>query len=450
MAADEVKSDFRVVGALSLLYIFRMLGLFMVFPVMMVFGAEYGGATPLLLGLALGCYGYSQALLQIPLGLLSDLIGRKPVILLGLLLFIAGSVVAALADTVWGLIAGRAIQGAGAIASALMALVGDITSEQNRTKAMAVIGVSIGLSFTLAISLGQEVAAWGGLNAIFWLSSALALLGIVVLYALVPSPPPNPRPKARQPVSALFKNVVRSADLLRLDLGIFVLHFILAALFVVVPLALQGQGVTVNFLYLKVLLLAFVAMLPFMYLAERKRRLKAVFIGAVALLLITQLGFAAAAQSWHWVAGLFAFFTAFNLLEATLPSLVSKQAPPGSKGAAMGVYSTCQFLGAALGGSLGGVLYGQLGAGAVFALCGVMCLLWLFVACFMRPPRLLSSLVLKQDVSLNGAEVEAEVPGVVEANWVKEQALLYLKVDDTQFRRQALNDFLHRREGRVV
>lgn len=446
MANVKPVSDMRVVASLSLLYVFRMLGLFMVFPVMMLFGAEYEGATPFLLGLALGGYGLTQAIFQIPLGLSSDVWGRKPVIFMGLAVFVVGSLVAATADSVWGLILGRALQGAGAIASAVMALVGDLTSEQNRTKAMAMIGVSIGLSFSIAMIVGPALAATGGLSAIFWVSTVLAALGMVVLYFLVPNPPQGvKRGSDGLAVPTLLGNALKNLDLLRLDFGIFSLHFVLTATFVVVPFAFVGAGVELErhwAYYLPVMIISFIAMLPFMYVAERKRKIKLVFVAAVALLVLSEVGLSISSGMTHWVVGLFLFFTAFNLLEATLPSLVSKQAPAGSKGTAMGVYSTCQFLGAALGGVIGGACYQFWGMNSVFMACGAVCLAWLLVALSMTPPRYLTSLVVPYDKELNDDVLKQGVSGVIEALWVKEQALLYLKVDDKEFDKELLNRFL--------
>ncbi len=444
MPAQRV-SEARVVGTLALLYVFRMLGLFMVFPVMMLFGMEYEHATHFLLGVALGGYGLTQAFLQIPMGMLSDIWGRKPVILLGLSLFVVGSVVAAISDSVWGLVFGRALQGAGAIASAVMALVGDLTSEQNRTKAMAMIGASIGLSFSVAMVIGPVLASIGGLPLIFWVSAGLACLGMVILYLLVPNPPNLNATREGLLPSGLLRGALGNFDLLRLNYGIFALHFVLTATFVVVPYVLRDAGVPSSShwsYYLPVMALAFLAMLPFMYLAERKRRIKLVFIAAVGLLLVAELILAQVMVLPGWVLGLFVFFTAFNLLEATLPSLISKQAPAGSKGTAMGVYSTCQFLGAAAGGIVGGWCYQHLGEHSVLWVAAAVVAVWLVVAFGMRQPRYLTSLCVPAAKAPEAAELQASVPGVVEMFWVKEQALLYLKVDDKQFVRGTLNDYL--------
>lgn len=441
-------SEVNIVSSLALLYVFRMLGLFMVFPVMMLFGAQYHGATPFLLGVALGCYGLTQAVLQIPMGLMSDIWGRKPIIILGLTLFMLGSVVAALADSVWGLIIGRALQGAGAIASAVMALVGDLTAEQNRTKAMAAIGASIGLSFSVAMVLGPVLAGLGGLSLIFWVSAALAILGMLILWLRVPSPPKTRNAAESIAIPGMLSETIRNTDLLRLNFGIFVLHFVLTATFVVVPFVLADAGVDSDAhwtYYLPVMALAFIAMLPFMYIAERKRKIKHVFAAAVALLLVAEASMAQAGDKTplaYWVGGLFLFFTAFNLLEATLPSLISKQAPAGSKGTAMGVYSTCQFLGAGTGGLVGGWCLQVSGLSSVLWVSAVLTLLWFVVALGMRQPRYLRSISIPMMVAPQEQQLRDQVPGVVELLWIADQSLLHLKVDESRFSRATLNEFL--------
>ena len=439
-------SEMRVVGSLALLYVFRMLGLFMVFPVMMLYGRDYIDQTPFLLGAALGIYGLTQAVFQIPLGLLSDYFGRKPIIFAGLVIFALGSAVAAMADSVWGLMIGRALQGAGAIASAVLALVGDLTSEQNRTRAMAVIGASIGLSFAVAMFVGPMLAAAGGLGAIFWVSSALAAVGILILARAVPNPPAHTvRGAEGIAVPALLGRALKNLHLLRLNFAIFTLHLVLTATFVAAPLVLEAAGKPSDshwHYYLPVMLLAFVAMVPLMFVAERKRKVKAMLLLAVVML-ITSLVFLGAGQGlgWQWLLAIFVFFTGFNLLEATLPSWLSKQAPAGSKGTAMGIYSTCQFLGASAGGFLGGYLVQQEGVSAVFLAAAAVCCLWLLVALFMQSPQYLTSLTIAQSKPISSPALMAEVRGVVECAWVAEQELLYLKVGD-EFNREALDAYL--------
>ncbi len=446
MSSANPISEMRVVGSLALLYVFRMLGLFMVFPVMMLYGRDYIGQTPFLLGAALGIYGLTQAVFQIPLGLLSDIWGRKPVIFIGLVVFVIGSAVAALSDSVWGLMIGRALQGAGAIASAVLALVGDLTSEQNRTRAMAIIGASIGLSFAVAMFVGPMLAALGGLSAIFWVATALAGLGIIILWAIVPNPPAyRSQGSEGLAIPALFGRALKNVHLLRLNLAIFVLHLVLTATFVAAPLVLESSGVNSDkhwHYYLPVMLLAFVAMVPFMYVAERKRKVKGVLLLAIALLIasLVALAIVQGLSAW-WVSAVFIFFTAFNLLEATLPSWLSKQAPAGSKGTAMGVYSTCQFLGASLGGFIGGYLVEFVGVAEVFWFAAACCAVWFMVALFMLPPPYLKSLSIPLDKAVSTPLMMTSVAGVVECAWVAEQQLLYLKVDDS-FNQQNLDDYL--------
>ncbi|RYZ92828.1 MAG: MFS transporter, partial [Moraxellaceae bacterium] len=268
MSTAQPASQIKAVSSLALLYMFRMMGLFMVFPVMTLYGVQYIDSTEQRLGFAIGAYGLSQAICQMPLGLLSDLYGRKTIIFIGLLIMIVGSVVAALSDSVWGLIIGRTLQGIGAVGSTIMALVGDLTTEQNRTKAMAVIGASIGISFVLAMVLGSTLASFWGLSSIFWVTGGLSLIGCYILFHQVPNPPTTLRGKDAIAVPAMIGQSLRNIELARLNFGIFSLHFILAALFVALPLALQDAGIAAAQhwqFYGPILALAFIAMMPFMH-----------------------------------------------------------------------------------------------------------------------------------------------------------------------------------------
>lgn len=367
----------RALAGLASLYIFRMLGLFMVLPVLSVYGSEYHGSTPALLGLALGAYGLSQALLQIPLGALSDRLGRKPIIYFGLGVFALGSLLAATTDSVYGLIAGRILQGAGAIAAATMALVADLTQDHNRGKAMAVIGASIGLAFVLAVILGPLLAGLGGLPAIFWLTVVLALLGMLLVWKLVPDQAPLQRRVIQR---GDIRKLLRSGEIWRLLGGVFFLHLLLTALFVVLPLVLierlQLPAPQHWKFYAPVMLGAFVIMLPLMRMAERggwvsgamRVALLGLTAGAVALLI--QLS----GLSLVLLLGL--FFIAFNLLETLLPAQLTRMVPAHSRGTASGLYASLQFLGAFVGGSLGGLLFAAGGSAAVACMALVVLLLW--------------------------------------------------------------------------
>jgi len=435
MTSGERRAAVTLAGIFSL----RMLGLFMILPVFALYAEELEGATPALMGLAIGAYGMTQALLQIPFGLLSDRLGRKPVIAAGLLLFALGSVVAALSTSIHGVILGRALQGSGAIAAAVMALAADLTREEQRTKAMAVIGMSIGLSFSVALLAGPVLDHWIGISGIFWLTAVLACLGIAMLYLLVPNPAISRPHRDAEPVPGQFLAVLRDAELLRLDFGILTLHMVLTATFTVLPLILRdGLGLASAAhwkFYLPVLLLSVAAMIPFIIYAERRRRLKPVFLGAISTVTLALFGMAFwHAQLIHVALLIFLFYVGFNLLEATLPSLISKLAPPDSKGTAMGFYSSSQFFGAFLGGAIGGWLQGRAGVAGVFLFAGAATLLWLLVAASMRSPRYLTTHLIQvgrmdaQQARLL-AQRFTQVRGVAEAVVIGEEGVAYLKVD---------------------
>ncbi len=444
-ADATVPFERKVVMSLAALYTFRMLGLFMLLPVLALYGTEYAHHSPFLLGLALGAYGFSQALLQIPFGVMSDRIGRKPLILAGLIIFVLGSVVAALADSVYGLILGRFLQGGGAISAVVMALLTDLTSDENRTKAMATIGASIGVSFSVAMTLGPLLAAWGGVGAIFWLTAALGVIGIYILLKLVPNVAESTAKREAVAVPGLLAKTLKHPQLLRLNVGIFVLHFVLMSSFVVLPLMLQDQLQIAReyhgLIYFPLLAFAFVLMLPFVIIAEKRRKIKSVFLLAVGLLLLTELALMVVGGSRVLaLLVLFVFFIAFNILEATQPSMVSKIAPAGAKGTATGIYSTCQVLGVFGGGALGGWLLQQQGANAVFLLNAVLVGIWLAVAWSMKPPHFLASVL----IPLRGQDHQAildklrAVDGVAEAIIVASENTIYLKVDQRRVDRKQL------------
>ena len=437
----------RAASGLALVFAFRMLGMFMVLPVLATYGMDLAGATPALIGLAIGAYGLTQAFLQIPFGVISDRIGRRPVIYGGLVIFAIGSVVAAQADSIWGVIAGRILQGAGAISAAVMALLSDLTREQNRTKAMAMIGMSIGVSFAVAMVVGPLLTRTFGLHGLFLATGVLALVGIALVAFVVPKATAHTRHRESGVARGEMLATLKHPDLLRLDLGIFVLHSILMASFVALPLALvERAGLPKEehwWVYLTALVVSFFAMIPFIIYGEKKRKMKRVLLGAVATLMLVELFF------WEFgnglkalVIGTVVFFTAFNLLEASLPSLISKVSPAGGKGTAMGVYSTSQFLGSAMGGILGGWLFQHGGLGVVFIGCAALCALWLAIAVTMREPPYVTSLRLPlspQAMRETGlAERLKTVPGVTDAVVVAEEAAIYIKLDKEILDRTAL------------
>jgi MFS family permease len=435
----------RAITSLASLYAFRMLGLFMVLPVLALYGDEYSGSTPLMLGVALGAYGFTQALLQIPFGMLSDRWGRKPVIAIGLIIFALGSMVAANADTVYELILGRCLQGGGAIASAIMAMVADLTSDESRTKAMASIGASIGLSFSVALVVGPVLASWGGISSLFWATVLLALAGLWVLWRWVPTPAIRGRHREAGAVPELLRKTLVHPQLLRLNVGIFALHFVLMACFLVMPGILEQQlGFAREqhwLIYLPLLVLAFLAMVPFIIIAEKRRKIKPIFIAAITLLAL-MIGLMAWVyqQRWGFLIAVFFFFMAFNLLEATLPSLMSKLAPAGAKGTASGIYSTCQFLGAFAGGVSAGWLLEYESVEAVFWLSGAMVSFWLLLASTMSTPRFLAGVQVPLETHhlARADQLLGALPGVVEVVLIQEEATAYLKVDPAIFDRSRI------------
>ncbi|MBL4794233.1 MAG: MFS transporter [Pseudomonadales bacterium] len=432
-------SERRAAFSLASLFAIRMLGLFMIMPVFSLYGGELRGADPALIGLAIGVYGLTQAMCQIPFGLLSDRIGRKPVIFGGLILFAIGGAIAAQSDSIYGVIIGRAIQGAGAIASAIMALLGDVTREENRTKAMAIVGMSIGVSFSLALVIGPVVASYIGLSGLFWLTTCMAIVGMAICQWVVPTPVTKVAHRDSKAEISQLKKVLRHGELLRLDIGVFLLHLVMTACFVVLPLVLVNElNLDIQHhwkVYLPVLITSFIAMVPLMILAEKRRKIKEVFVLAVVMLAAGLFGmFLFHDNLWTLCASLFVYFMAFNLLEAMLPSLVSKIAPAGNKGTCMGVYSSSQFFGAFAGGTMGGIVYGTWGAGAVFLMGSGLMIIWLVAASTMKQPKFLHSYLLKLN-NLANANTEQlldgllAVPGVEEAVIVIEESAAYLKVD---------------------
>ncbi len=447
MTSTERRASIALAGIFTL----RMLGLFMIFPIFSLDAHLYAGNTATLTGLAIGVYGLTQALFQIPFGRLSDRIGRKKVIVGGLLIFAVGSAVAASAESIWEVIAGRALQGLGAIAAAVLALTADLTREEQRTKAMAIIGVSIGMAFALAMVAGPAIKPLLGLAGLFWMTGAMALLGIAVLLYFVPTPARIRFHRDAEAVPAQFKNILRNGQLLRLDLGILILHLIMTATFVVLPLVLRDYAGFASddhwMIYLLVLAIALALMLPFVIYADRYNRIKQVFMVSIAILTLSQAGMYGFHEIWWLVVMcMILYFTGFTVLEASLPALVSRLAPSELKGTALGVYSTAQYLGAFLGGALGGWLYGNFGITSVFAVCGSLCVCWLLFSSGMRNPLPLSTHLLNLgEVNEQKAEELAAqllaVTGVAEAVVIAEDGVAYLKVDRKRLDREALRAF---------
>jgi MFS family permease len=379
--------EWRAGVSLAAIFGLRMLGLFLILPVFAVHAQSMPGGDDLtLVGLAIGAYGLTQACLQIAFGAASDRWGRKPVIIAGLIVFFAGCVVAALADTIHMVIVGRVLQGAGAISAAVVALAADLTRDQHRTKVMAMIGASIGAVFALSMVAAPLLYAAIGMDGIFWFTAVLALGAILVVLYVVPDAPPVPRANAGR-----FFDVLRDGQLMRLNFGVFALHLMQTTMWVLVPGALvasAGLPLAEHWkVYLPVVLLSFVIMVPAVIVAERRDAMKLVFNASVALLVLVQAGLYLFGHSLYWLAlWLTLFFVAFNILEATQPSWISKVAPAAAKGTALGVYNTLQSAGLFLGGVLGGYVAQHFGNGAVSLICALIALIWFALALTMTPP----------------------------------------------------------------
>lgn len=381
--------ELRASLSLASLYAFRMLGLFLILPVFAVHAHTLpGGDDPLLVGLVLGIYSLTQGLLQLPFGMASDRLGRKPVIVFGLVLFALGSLVAAHATDIAWTIVGRALQGTGAISAAVTACIADLTRDSQRTKAMALVGASIGLTFALSLVAAPLLYEWVGMAGLFHLTGAMAVLGIaIVLFAVPPLHVPAHAVAAdgTRLERTRFREVALDGELLRLNVGIFALHMVQMAMFVVLPawLVERAQLPLADHwkVYLPVVAASFVLMVPPITWGERAGRLRAVVLASIALILAAQLGYAAQPVGvWTFAVLLLVFFAAFNVLEATVPSMVSRLAPPDVKGTALGLYNTVQALGLFAGGAIGGWASSRFGGVAVFVLCAGVMAVWFVVA----------------------------------------------------------------------
>lgn len=445
-------TEVRAIAGLASIYGLRMLGMFIILPVFAFYAEDLpGGNNYTLVGIALGAYGLTQAILQVPFGWLSDRFGRKPVIYGGLLLFALGSFVAAAATDIYWVIIGRVIQGAGAISAAVMALAADLTREEHRTKAMAAIGMTIGTTFALSLVIAPSLNRMIGVPGIFFMTGVLALVAMVVVSRVVPNPTDSRFHSDTEASAGRFYNVLRNPELLRLDFGVFALHAVLMALWLVVPLSLREAGLAADHhwqIYFPVLVISMLLIIPVIIYSEKKAKLKQVFVISVAVLLVSQILLAYTFDSlWGTAWALLVFFTAFNLLEATLPSLISKIAPVGAKGTAIGVYSSVQFLGTFIGASAGGYLYQHYGSTALFAFCGALLMFWLIFAVTMKAPAAVRTRMYHVQVMDTGAanglsRQLAALPGVHEALVLASEGVAYLKVDMRGFDEQGVAQLL--------
>lgn len=436
-------------SAISLASIFalRMLGLFMLLPVIRILGEDLEGATLPLLGLALGIYGLSQAILQLPLGLLSDKIGRKPVIYGGLIVFIAGSLVAGFSESIWGLIAGRALQGAGAIASAVMALAADLSRPEQRSKMMAMIGGSIGLAFAISLILGPLLSELLSLQGLFFVIAALAFIALIVAMTLVPRSGQTSQIGLSLSFAERWKHVTAKGRIFVLATAVFVIHWSLVAVFMIVPEKLEQSGFALaqhSWIYLTVLVLSIVLMVPMMLGAERKKKHREVMQLAFVVIALALVSlFSGFTHIVFWLVVLTLFFAGFNLLEAKLPSTVSNLFGSQYRGTALGIFSTSQFLGAFLGGSLTGYLLPKLGVEGILALNIALAVVAGLALTFLGKLPEIEKIAIKldssDDSSMKSTQISAlKMPGVLEAFANDSEGKVYLQVDKSKVQQKEL------------
>ncbi|WP_019673271.1 MFS transporter [Psychrobacter lutiphocae] len=426
----------RAIAGIGGIFALRMIGLFMIVPVFSVYGHDYAHATPFLIGLAIGVYGLGQAIFQIPMSLAADKFPRKPMIFLGLLLFALGGVVAATADSIYQVIIGRALAGSGAVSAVLMALLADVTREQVRTKAMAMMGLTIATSIMLSFALGPMMVASLGMSGLFWLTAAFALAAMLLLM-LVPTPLRVLKHNlANQSIGQQLKYILRISDLNRLHIGIFALHLTLTAIFVIVPQQLsEVLGLTVRqqgMVYLPLLFIGFAIAIPFIIIAEKKQKMRQVFLAAVALMVAALLSLIVGSEyGIGLVVGLGLYFIGFNLLEATIPSWISKKAPVANKATAMGLNSSSQFLGAFFGGALGGILLNHTSMLSWGVLAGIMALALGFILPITQPPYLTSTtLAIPEQADIQDwSQQVMSLEGVDEVVVMPKDGVAYLKLN---------------------
>ena len=444
--------EWRVTASLAAIYAVRMLGLFMILPVFTLYAESLPGYTPALVGLAIGIYGLSQAIFQIPLGVLSDKLGRKPVIIGGLLVFAIGSAIAALGHSLWTIIIGRAIQGLGAVAGPTMALAADLTREENRTRIMAIIGMTIGLSFMGGMILGPIISQFAGVPGIFWITMLLALVGIALIILAVPTPERVVQHRDAGVMKDYLGEALKNIALLRMNAGVFILHLVMTANFLVLPPIFEHDlglpRVEHWKVYAPVFAGSFLLSIPLIIIAEKRHKIRTLLLASTVVLILAEVGMAMSYEHIGWLlAAFFLFFVGFNFLEAVQPSLVAKYSDVSTKGTAMGIFSSSQFLGIFAGGALGGMVNHTWGTTGVFIFSAIIVGLWLILAIQLPTPTFYTSRLLKldpllfSDKELLRQELLA-VRGVKEVAVVAEEGIAYLKVDKETLDEARLRAFL--------
>lgn len=443
--------EWRVTASLAAIYAVRMLGLFMILPVFALYAQTLPDSTPFLAGLAIGIYGLSQAIFQIPLGILSDKVGRKPVIIGGLLVFALGSIIAAMSQTMWMIIIGRIIQGMGAIAAPTMALAADLIREENRIRTMGIIGLTIGVSFMIGMILGPIVSQIGGVPSIFWLTMLLALSGIALVIFAIPTPARTLQHRDAGIIKGYLGKALGNTALLRMNVGVFILHLVMTANFLVLPSIFENELGLPSAehwkIYFPVFVGSFLLSIPLILAAEKQRKIRPLLLGCTVALIVAELVMAAGHAQIGWLLAAFLlFFIGFNFLEAVQPSLVVKYSAVNTKGTAMGIFSSSQFLGIFAGGSLGGMVNHTWGTTGVFVFSALVTAVWLLVALQLPQPTFYTSKILKLDPLLFSDPQRLydellAVPGVKEVAIAADECIAYLKLDKATLDESALDAF---------
>ena len=441
------RQEIRAAVAIAVLFLVRMLGLFMILPVLPLLVDEMG--TPFLIGVAIGIYGLSQALLQIPMGLASDRFSRKLVITVGLGLFILGSLVGIFADDIAWVILARFLQGCGAIASTLFSLVSDVTRIEHRSKAMAIIGAGIGVSFGVAIVVGPLIASYFGISGIFAVSALMGGVGITLLWTIVPTPVSVSTNLDTGVVAHKLKATLLNTSLVPVNLGVFFLHYFLTSSFLVFPLMFRALGVddqSHSMYYLGILLCSILLMVPFVWLSDRKGKSRIVMQGMIFTLTLGMLGLAVVEDKALVVASMVVFFIAFNLLETTLPAHMSRVVPAGTRGTGMGVYSSFQYLGTLFGGIVGGTILAYGDISTVMCVNAAFGIIWFGLSFSLRSLNDIESRTLSLQSSVGSADNKVlegllSVPGVLDVVILEQERIAYLKIDSTTFKDADIQQF---------
>ncbi|AKZ65823.1 MFS transporter [Candidatus Palibaumannia cicadellinicola] len=442
-------TELRAICGLGTIFTLRMLGIFMVLPVLTTYGIRLQGANVSLIGVAIGIYGFVQLFCQIPFGLLTDRLGCKPLIISGLLIFTIGSIIAALTNSIWGIIIGRALQGAGTITAAVMAMLSDLTREQHRTTAMAVIGVSVSIAFAIAIVLGPIITNIIGLSGLFFLIAVLTIVSILITLFIVPTSHHHKINRNVSIVSESIKNVITNKQLIKLNFGIFCLHTILMLSFITLPHMMTSASllpVDQWKVYLVAILFSLATVVPCTIYAEMKQCIKTVFLCGITILLCSEIILLSAGTNKCIVfIGIQLFFVAFNIMEAIIPYFISKEAPAGLKGTAMGIYSTSQFSGVAFGGIIGGWLFQLRGAELIFLVGVSITLIWLLISTTINEPPYVISLRIDMPSKMSTSKKQQLVQiliaelYVIDVLLIPEENSAYIKVNKKQANSILLN-----------